>query len=85
MNAITLYEIYDTTHKYNAPDLIFGLAMYKAEHPDVVSHVEDKAIREFMGKYGPNLAAAFPDREMFAAAVADGIAEEARTAEQVKA
>ncbi|MGE4276034.1 MAG: hypothetical protein AB7E30_02520 [Lawsonibacter sp.] len=81
MNAITLYEIYDTTHKYNAPDLIIGLAMYKAEHPGVVSHAEDKAIRQFMGAYGQELAAAFPDREAFAAAVATGMAEEAKKAE----
>ncbi|MEA4932936.1 MAG: hypothetical protein VB071_05030 [Lawsonibacter sp.] len=82
MNAITLYGIYETTRKNHAPDTTIGLAMFKAEHPEVkITQEEDKAMREFMGQHGQELAAAFPDRDAFAAAVAAGMAEDAKKAE----
>ena len=77
MNAIILYGIYEATRDNKAPDLTIGLAMYKAEHPEVtITHEEDKAIREFMGKHGQKLAKAFPDPEAFAKAVAKAEAME---------
>lgn len=82
MNAITLYNIYEVTRRNEAPDLTIGLAMFKAENPGVINHEEDKALREFMGRYGQKLAGAFPDREKFAAAVAEGVAEDQRRAEE---
>ena len=76
MNAIVLYGIYDTTRINKCNDLTIGLAMYKAEHPEVaISHEEDKAIREFMGRHGQKLAAAYPDPVKFADAVAKAEAE----------
>lgn len=84
MNAITLYNIYEVTRKNQAPDLTIGLAMFKAENPGVITHEEDKAFREFMGRYGRELAGAFPDRDKFAAAVAEGIAEDKRRAEETE-
>lgn len=69
MNANILFDIYKTTRDNGAADLVIGLAMYKAEHPGVISDVEDRDIREFIGAHGVDLAKAFPDKEKFAAAV----------------
>ncbi len=79
MNAITLYNIYETTRENKAPDLTVGLAMFKEKNPGAVTHEEDKAIREFVGRHGQELAAAFPDREKFAAAVAEGVKKDQET------
>ena len=46
MNANILFDIYKTTRDNGAADLVIGLAMYKAEHPGVISDVEDRDIRE---------------------------------------
>lgn len=60
MNVNTLYGIYKTTRDNKAPDLTIGLAMFKAEHPEVtISHEEAKAIREFIGKHSRSLADGF--------------------------
>lgn len=84
MKANTLYGIYESTHANQVPDLTIGLAMYKDEHPeDPISHEEDKAIREFIGRHGQELARAFvagPDA--FAEAVAACEAEDAEKAAQ---
>ena len=77
MNAIVLYKIYETTRANQAPDLTIGLAMYHKDHPGVITHEQDKQIREFMGKHGQELAKAFPDPVAFAAAVASGEAADA--------
>lgn len=79
MNANILYDIYETTRKNNANDLTIGLAMYRAEHPETpISQDEDKAIREFTGRHGQKLAAAYQKgREAFAATVAACEAEDA--------
>ncbi len=75
MNANTLYGVYVTTHAKKAPDTTIGLAMFKADHPEVkITHEEDKAMRLFMGKHGEELAAAFPDKDAFLAAVGAGVA-----------
>ncbi|MEA4933459.1 MAG: hypothetical protein VB071_07770 [Lawsonibacter sp.] len=72
MNAIILYNVFETTAKNDAPDTTIGLAMFKAEHPEVkISHEEDRKIREFMGQHAEALGEAFPDRDAFAKAVAD--------------
>ncbi|MEM5780685.1 MAG: hypothetical protein AAGU02_06025 [Lawsonibacter sp.] len=84
MNAITLYKIYETTRENQAPDLTIGLAMYKAEHPGVITHEQDREIREFMGRHGQELAKAFPDPEAFAKAVSAGEAEDAEKAAEAK-
>ncbi len=84
MNAIILYNIYETTRANKAPDLTIGLAMYKAEHPGVITHEQDREIREFMGRHGQELAAAFPDPEKFTYAVAACAAEDAEKAAEAE-
>ena len=74
MNAEILYKVYETTRENNAPDLTIGLAMLKDEQPELkITHEEDKAIREFIGRHGQELSAAFPDVDAFEAAVAAGV------------
>ena len=69
-----LYELYQITEKNDAPDLAtVGMAMLCHEHPEI-THEEAKAMREFTGRHGKALAAAYPDRAAFEAAVAAGIA-----------
>ena len=76
MNTNTLYEIYTINKQTEGEDLGISLAKYKAAHPGAVSHEDDKAIREFMGAHGPELARAFDQgREAFEAAVAACAAE----------
>ena len=71
MNTNILYEIYAINHETEGEDLSISLAKYKAAHPGVVSHEEDKAIREFVGAHGSTLAKAFDQgKEAFEAAVA---------------
>lgn len=72
MNANTLYVIYEATRDNKALDLTVGLAMFQAEHPEVtISHDEDKAIREFIGKHSKELADGFSKGfEVFAETVA---------------
>lgn len=84
MKANTLYGIYEATRENQVPDLTIGLAMYKAEHPeDPLSHEEDKAIREFIGRHGQELAQAFAEGpDVFAEAVAACEAEDAEKAAQ---
>ncbi len=84
MNAIVLYSIYETTRNNKAPDTTIGLAMYKAEHPGVITHEQDREIREFMGRHGQELAKVFPDPEAFARAVADGEAKDTKKAAEAE-
>ena len=71
-----LYELYEITEKNDAPDLAtVGMAMLREKHPEI-THEEDRAMREFTGRHGQELAAAYPDREAFEAAVAAGVAED---------
>ena len=72
-----LYEIYTLTRDNQANDLTIGLAMYRAQHPGLLTHEEDKAIRAFMGRHGRELSDAFPDRAAFDAAVEAGLAADA--------
>lgn len=84
MNTNKLYNIYETNREHSFHDLIIGLAQFKSDHPGTVSQEEDKAIRQIIGAHGPELAKAFPDREKFAAAVAEGMAEDAKKAAEAK-
>ena len=71
MNTNTLYDIYTINRETEGEDMTVSLAKYKAAHPGAVSHEDDKAIREFVGAHGPELARAFDQgREAFEAAVA---------------
>lgn len=80
MNADTLYRIYEITQANKATDLTIGLAMYNTD--GAMTHEEDKFIREFIGRHGRALAAAFPDRERFSAAVDQCKAEDKALEEQ---
>ena len=70
MNANILFEIYEITRDKEQSDLVFGLAMYKVDHPEI-TYEEDKAIREFMGRHGQKLAKAFPNKEKFVEVVVE--------------
>lgn len=72
-----LYEIYTLTRDNQAPDLTIGLALYRDQHPDLLTQEEDRTIREFMGRHGQELSEAFPDRAAFDAAVEAGLAADA--------
>lgn len=69
-----LYEIYTLTRENQAPDLTIGLALYRDQHPGLLTQEEDRAIREFMGRHGLELSKAFPDRTAFYDAVEVGLA-----------
>ena len=59
MNTNTLYDIYKLNHETEGEDLTISLAKFQAEHQGAVSHEEARAMREFIGKHGKALAAAF--------------------------
>lgn len=84
MNTEMLYELYEITEKNDAPDLAtVGMAMLLKKHPEI-THEEAREMREFTGRHGQELAAAYPDREAFAAAVEAGIQADKEAAEQVE-
>ena len=84
MKTELLYELYEITEKNDAPDLAtVGMAMLREAHPEI-THEEDKALREFTGRHGQELAAAFPDKEAFAAAVVAGVAEDEAAKEEAE-
>ena len=82
MDAKILYDIYTITRDMGLKDLTFGLGQYHADHPGAISHDQDKAIREFMGRHGKALSKAYPGGyEAFCVAVASGIAEDKKAQE----
>ena len=84
MNTELLYELYEINEKNDAPDLAtVGMPMLREKHPEI-THEEAKEIREFTGRYGQELAAAFPDKEAFEAAVAAGVAEDEAAKEKAE-
>ena len=84
MKTEMLYELYEITEKNDAPDLAtVGMAMLREKHPEI-THEEDRAMREFTGRHGQELAAAFPDKEAFEAAVAAGVAEDEAAKEEAE-
>ena len=84
MNTEMLYELYEITEKNDAPDLAtVGMPMLLKKHPEI-THEEAKEIREFTGRHGQELAAAFPDKEAFEAAIEAGIQADKEAAEQAE-
>ena len=84
MNTELLYELYEITEKNDAPDLAtVGMPMLLKKHPEI-THEEAKEMREFTGRHGPELAAAFPDKEEFESAVEAGIQADKEAAEQAE-
>ena len=84
MKTEMLYELYEITEKNDAPDLAtVGMAMLREKHPEI-THEKDRAMREFTGRHGQELAAAYPDREAFEAAVAAGVAEDEAAKEEAE-
>ena len=57
MDAKFLYVVFQETEKHNFPDLYLGLAAAQVNHP--ISHEEDKAIREFIGRHYDALVKAY--------------------------
>lgn len=75
---------YEITEKNDAPDLAtVGMAMLREKYPEI-THEEAKEMREFTGRHGQELAAAYPDREAFEAAVEAGIQADKEAAEQAE-
>lgn len=58
MNVNMLYEIYAINEGTQGEDLSISLAKYQAKHPGM-SNEERKAVLEFIGSHGPDLAKAF--------------------------
>ena len=84
MNTEMLYELYEITEKNDAPDLAtVGMPMLLKKHPEI-THEEAKEMREFTGRPGQELAAAFPDKEAFEAAIEAGIQADKEAAEQAE-
>ena len=84
MKTELLYELYEITEKNDAPDLAtVGMAMLREKYPEI-THEEAKEMREFTGRHGQELAAAYPDREAFEAAVAAGVAEDEAAKEEAE-
>ena len=84
MNTEMLYELYEINEKNDAPDLAtVGMPMLLKKHPEI-THEEAKEMREFTGRHGQELAAAFPDKEAFEAAIEAGIQADKEAAEQVE-
>ena len=84
MKTELLYELYEITEKNDAPDLAtVGMAMLREAHPEI-THEEDRAMREFTGRHGQELAAAYPGKEAFKAAVEAGIQADKEAAEQAE-
>lgn len=71
MNINTLYEIYTINKQTPGEDLTISLAKFQAEHPGEVSHEEAKTLREFVGRHGKTLAAAFRKGKAAFTAVAE--------------
>ncbi len=59
MNTNTLYDIYTINKQTPGEDLTISLAKFQAEHQGAVSHEEARALREFVGRHGKNLAVAY--------------------------
>ena len=59
MNTNTLYDIYTINRQSENEDLTVSLAKFQAANPGAVSHEEAKAMREFIGKHGKDLAVAY--------------------------
>ena len=59
MNTNILYDIYKLNHETEGEDLTVSLAKFQAANPDTLSHEEAKAMRNFIGKHGKDLAVAF--------------------------
>lgn len=74
MNAEILYKVYETAREKDVSDLTIGLAMLKDEQPELkITQEEDRCLREFIGRHGQSLSAAFPNAKAFADAVAAGV------------
>lgn len=86
MNTEMLYELYEITEKNDAPDLAtVGMAMLQENHPEI-THEEAREMREFTGRHGAELAAAYQTGGMdtFAAAVEAGIQADKESAEKAE-
>lgn len=86
MNTEMLYELYEITEKNDAPDLAtVGMAMLQENHPEI-THEEAREMREFTGRHGAELAAAYQTGGMdtFAAAVEAGIQADKEAAEKAE-
>ena len=59
MNTNTLYDIYTINKQTPGEDMTVSLAKFQAANPGALPHEEAKAMREFIGKHGKDLAVAY--------------------------
>lgn len=72
MDGNYLYRIFEVTKEMGLPDMTLGLARLRFEYNEPIPEgVEDREIREFIGRHNEKLVEAFRngDREAFVAAV----------------
>lgn len=86
MNANYIYDIFDTTRKNEAPDLLIGLAMLQVEQP-IPEGLTEKEICWFIGHHYNALVDAYAsrDRAVFEQAVKACEELDAKKAEETKA
>lgn len=86
MNANYIYDIFDTTRKNEAPDLLIGLAMLQVDQP-IPEGLTEKEIGHFIGRHYQALVDAYAtrDRAVFEQAVKACEELDAREAEENKA
>lgn len=86
VNPNTLYDLYETTEKTDAPDLAtVGMAMFLKERPDI-SKEESQILREFVGRHGQALGKVYEDEtkteQDFVQKVAELIIEDIQEAKE---
>ena len=59
MNTNILYDIYKLNNETEGEDLTVSMAKFQAANPGALPHEEAKAMREFIGKHGKDLAVAY--------------------------
>ena len=71
-----MYDIFETCNANGDKDMNISLAKFIADHPDKVSHDQEKAYREFYGKHYDDLVETYnaKDRSVFDAKVAELVA-----------
>lgn len=86
MNANYIYDIFATTEKNEAPDLLIGLAMLQVDQP-IPEGLTEKEIGHFIGRHYNALVDAYAtrDRAVFEQAVKACEEMDAREAEEAKA
>lgn len=82
MNTNILYDIYKLNNETEGEDLTISVAKFQAEHPGALPHEEAKAMREFIGKHGKDLAVAYRKGKAAFTAVVEVLEAEDKEAQE---